>query len=410
MLRTAAVAVAAVAILAAGPSSAQPLGASPAGGGAGGAFAVTAASLVQQGQQLSLTVRLSHSFSGAAFAHGARTLCLVLMRRSGSVDAEICVAPPARRGHPLRLTLAVATRAGLGRPHPLAAVVTRGARDELTAAFPPASFDPNYRNLRWQVRSTATGGECPGPAASSASSPGVPVCELLFPARPALAALHVPRLVGCSAGGPSLVFTGRTAHRDVALTFDDGPWPEPPTLRFVDLLARYHAPATFFEIGRQIPEYDPTGAIERRMLADGDMIGDHTWTHPDMLSLSPAAQAAQLLMTARAIRRATGFTPCLWRPPYGATDPSLESRARRLGFLTVYWSVDTRDWTLPGTAAIERAALDGARPGAIILMHFGGGPRYETLDALPSIIQGLRRRGYTLVNLAQLLGLRLIYR
>ncbi|MGH2871977.1 MAG: polysaccharide deacetylase family protein, partial [Solirubrobacteraceae bacterium] len=157
-------------------------------------------------------------------------------------------------------------------------------------------------------------------------------------------------------------------------------------------------------------EYDPTGAIERRMLADGDMIGDHTWTHPSMPGLSPAQQTSQLELTADAIRRATGFTPCLWRPPYGALSPELDALTWHLGFQTIYWDIDPRDWSLPGVGAIEQTVLDNAVNGGIVEMHFGGGPRYETLDALPTIIDTLRRRGYTFVNLAQMLGLRMIYR
>jgi peptidoglycan/xylan/chitin deacetylase (PgdA/CDA1 family) len=223
-------------------------------------------------------------------------------------------------------------------------------------------------------------------------------------------ARHGPKLVGCKPRGRSLRFGGSSARHEIALTFDDGPWDDPPTIDFVRLLARYHVPATFFEIGDQIATYDRSGAIERKMLADGDMIGDHTWTHPDMTTLSAPEQTSQLERTARAIRRATGFTPCLWRPPYGDIDGQLDSLARRLGFLTIYWNIDPRDWSLPGTAAIERTVPANARNGGIVEMHFGGGPRRETLDALPTIITRLRRRGYRFVTVTQLLRLKLIYR
>ncbi len=221
---------------------------------------------------------------------------------------------------------------------------------------------------------------------------------------------HASKLVGCKPRGRSLRFGGSDTRHEIALTFDDGPWDDPPTIDFVRLLARYHVPATFFEIGDQIATYDRSGAVERKMLADGDMIGDHTWTHPDMTTLTPAEQTSQLERTARAIRRATGFTPCLWRPPYGDIDDQLDSLARRLGFLTIYWNIDPRDWSLPGTAAIERTVLSNARNGGIVEMHFGGGPRQETLHALPTIITKLRKRGYKFVTVTQMLRLKLIYR
>jgi peptidoglycan/xylan/chitin deacetylase (PgdA/CDA1 family) len=207
------------------------------------------------------------------------------------------------------------------------------------------------------------------------------------------------------------VYAGPADVHEVALTFDDGPWYQPPPSAFLRVLEREHVPATFFEIGRQIATYDRTGEHERRMLADGDMIGDHTWSHPDMTTLSPSEQRAQLLQSAAAIRKATGgFTPCLWRPPYGAVSPSVVKLARSLGFITIMWDIDPRDWANPGVPAIYGNVIVNARNGAIVLQHFGGGPRYETLAALSEEIRTLRREGYTFVTVAQMLGLQLLYR
>jgi peptidoglycan-N-acetylglucosamine deacetylase len=250
-----------------------------------------------------------------------------------------------------------------------------------------------------------------GALACSPSTPGQPRCFNLFPAAPTLLKLHTPVLVGCEPAGPSLVYHGPSQTREIALTFDDGPWHQPSPAAFLGVLEREHVPATFFEIGRQISQYDPAGIYERRMLADGDMIGDHTWSHPNMAALSAAGQRQQLEDTAAAIRQATGgFSPCLWRPPYGAISPSLVSLARSLGFLTVMWNIDPRDWVPPGVTAIYDSVISGARDGAIVLHHFGGGPRFETVAALPREIESLRRRGYQFVTVAQMLGLRLIYK
>jgi peptidoglycan/xylan/chitin deacetylase (PgdA/CDA1 family) len=232
----------------------------------------------------------------------------------------------------------------------------------------------------------------------------------VFPVRSAGLSLHIPRLVGCVASGPDLVFHGRSADREIALTFDDGPWSQPPSSEFVDLLARLHAPATFFEIGDQISQDDPSGKVKREMLANGDMIGDHTWSHPDLLALSPTEQRDQIVRAATAIRKATGFTPCLFRAPYGAVDSSLLREARAQGFTTIQWDIDPRDWALPGETEIIDNVLNNAHDGGIVEQHFGGGPRYETLDALPAEIAGLRRKGYQLVTLTQMLGYKLVYR
>jgi peptidoglycan/xylan/chitin deacetylase (PgdA/CDA1 family) len=207
-----------------------------------------------------------------------------------------------------------------------------------------------------------------------------------------------------------MAFSGSSRAHEVALTFDDGPWGEPPTTGFVRLLAAEHVPATFFEIGDQISQYDPSGRLGREMLADGDMIGDHTWSHPDLIGLSAAARREQIGRTAAAIDRVTGFTPCLFRAPYGAVDRSLLTLVRSMRMSTIGWNVDPRDWALPGVASIERTVIDTTHNGSIILQHFGGGPRWETLDALPVEIRALRARGYRFVTVTQLLGYRLLYR
>jgi peptidoglycan/xylan/chitin deacetylase (PgdA/CDA1 family) len=194
----------------------------------------------------------------------------------------------------------------------------------------------------------------------------------------------------------------------IALTFDDGPWPDTP--QFLATLEREHVVATFFEVGIHIPTYGEGGRIERRMLADGDMIGDHTWNHVDVAGGGPLAQT-QIAQTAAEIRKVTGgFEPCLFRAPGGAVGPALISLARSMGFTTIQWDIDPRDWALPGADAIYNNVIANARPGAIVLQHDGGGNRSETLAALPREIDTLRREGYSFVTIPELLGLRVIYR
>jgi peptidoglycan-N-acetylglucosamine deacetylase len=367
---------------------------------------IRSASLAQSGQDVVWTVQLRQSFSPGALGRRHRSLCLLIERPgNGSVAGQLCVLGPQRGGSTPRVAYMPVTARGPGMAVVITATVTRPHASELTASFLPTDVGWNYRPLHWQVLSAVNASGCTGPAHGRVGCYGV------FPARPALAKLHAPQLVGCVPAGPSVVYSGSSAIHEIALTFDDGPWGNPPTINFISLLAREHVPATFFEIGGQISQFDRTGSLERLMLADGDMIGDHTWSHPQMNLLAPAAQTSQLELTIQAIRRATGgFTPCLWRPPYGATNPQLESLARSLGLITVVWDVDPRDWALPGVGAIYSNVVGNARNGAIVLQHFGGGPRYETLQALPQEIATLRARGYKFVTVAQLLGLRLIYK
>jgi peptidoglycan/xylan/chitin deacetylase (PgdA/CDA1 family) len=189
----------------------------------------------------------------------------------------------------------------------------------------------------------------------------------------------------------------------VAIGFDDGPAPD--TFAFVRMLERSHAQATFFMIGRQVSRAYKGTLL--RELRDGDVLGDHTFSHPYLTLIGNVR--AELGDTIRAIRGLSGYTPCVFRPPYGAYDQSIVQTARSLGLATVLWNVDPSDYTLPGTEAIEQRVLAQVQPGSIIISHDGGGPRSETLAAYPSIITGLRRRGYRIVTIPQLLGFRPLY-
>jgi peptidoglycan-N-acetylglucosamine deacetylase len=373
-------------------------------------LAVRAASLSQQGRRLRWTVSLDRLLSTTAMSRQRRSLCLLIGGAASKRSSALLCLAPGGRGAEAELRFARIDAEGISAWRTIEARVRRPGPDALTATFAPASIGLGYAPLRWRVESSIEPPACAPGSAPDGASEGARSCTLFYPTGPRLARLHTPELVGCVAHGPSLISGGPSSGDQIALTFDDGPWGDPPSIDFVKELARYHASATFFEIGDQINEYDPTGSIERRMLADGDMIGDHTWTHPDMATLPGAQQRSQLELTADAVRAATGFTPCLWRAPYGDISEQLDRLARSLGFLTIGWNIDPRDWSLPGVAAIEDNVLANARPGGIVEMHFGGGPRQETLAALPRIITTLRARGYRFVTVAKMLGLRMIYR
>jgi peptidoglycan/xylan/chitin deacetylase (PgdA/CDA1 family) len=210
------------------------------------------------------------------------------------------------------------------------------------------------------------------------------------------------RIVGCRSHGSSLYRNG-PSRREVAIGFDDGPYTDTPA--FVRMLERSHAQATFFMIGRQVTStYRETMLHELRA---GDVLGDHTFTHPDMTRTSDPR--GQLERTLAAIRAQTGYTPCVFRPPYGNVNASVVHLASSLGMATVGWDVDPSDYAQPGTSAIVARVLAQVRPGAIIISHDGGGPRGQTLAAYPRIIATLHRRGYRVVTIPDLLGFRPVY-
>jgi peptidoglycan-N-acetylglucosamine deacetylase len=221
--------------------------------------------------------------------------------------------------------------------------------------------------------------------------------------RRSLAAVRY-RPVGCVARGPAVAHFNGPQRRVVALGFDDGP--STLTLQFVRMLRAEHAVGTFFMIGDRLSAGDRP--VLREELRDGDALGDHSWSHPDLVLSGEVL--SQLRATKRAIEQLSGYTPCVFRPPYGAYDGTVLQTARSLGLATIVWDVDPRDWALPGTGAIVSSVLAQVRPGSIVLSHDGGGPRGQTLAAYPSIIAALRRRGYRFVTVPQLLGFHTIYR
>jgi peptidoglycan/xylan/chitin deacetylase (PgdA/CDA1 family) len=187
--------------------------------------------------------------------------------------------------------------------------------------------------------------------------------------------------------------------RDIALTFDDGPGPYTP--RVLKVLERFHVHATFFAIG-EMERYFAASTV--RELRDGDVVGDHTETHPEMASLTPRQQHNQLLDQIARIELLGGRRPILFRPPYGSYNATTMRELRAMHLLMVLWSIDAGDYLRPGTGQIVRHVLAGARPGAIVLLHDAGGDRSQTIAALPLIISKLRARGFHLVTVPQLLA------
>jgi len=197
----------------------------------------------------------------------------------------------------------------------------------------------------------------------------------------------------------SHIGSGGRERREVALTFDAGPAPVTP--RTFAILRQEHAPATFFLIGRSAHAYPRMVRAEARA---GFAIGNHTENHPSLRQLPAREQAQEIDHASNAVRSAGAPYPELFRPPYGSIDATTLSLLGARRMLAVLWSVDTRDYTRPGASRIFNAAVGGAQPGAIILMHDGGGDRSETVAALPNIISVLRLRGYRLVTIPKLLA------
>jgi peptidoglycan/xylan/chitin deacetylase (PgdA/CDA1 family) len=174
----------------------------------------------------------------------------------------------------------------------------------------------------------------------------------------------------------------------IYLTFDDGPTGPRWTPQVLDVLAHHDAKATFFVLGQKAQRYPDL--IQAQHDA-GHAIANHTFDHQSLSSLSREAFLNEVQSTQRILGEKG--VPCL-RPPYGATDSYTRARAEELGYRIVMWDIDTTDWKRPGAAAIANEMLANACPGAVVLMHDGGGDRSQTVEALESVLSELDAQGY----------------
>lgn len=217
-----------------------------------------------------------------------------------------------------------------------------------------------------------------------------------------------------SEGGPIVRLDGgkpqtrRMPSRTIALTFDDGPDPT-WTPRVLDVLRKHRAHATFFVVGARVNEHPE---LVRRILAEGNEIGSHTFTHVDIAEAPGWQRELELTLTRNAIAGATGRQATLFRPPYSSepdaltpADYAMLRSVAREGHIAVLADRDTKDWRRPGVPAIL-AAAQPAQPGAgaVVLMHDGGGDRSQTLVALDTLIRDLTGRGYRFATISEGLG------
>jgi peptidoglycan/xylan/chitin deacetylase (PgdA/CDA1 family)/GT2 family glycosyltransferase len=216
-----------------------------------------------------------------------------------------------------------------------------------------------------------------------------------------------PVLVAGSAD-PAHVTSAQVRPGTVALTFDDGPDPQ-WTPQILQILRDRGVHATFFVVGARAA-LQPS--LVRQILADGNEIGVHTFSHPDLATLSDAAVGDQLGLTQGVIAASTGITTHLLRPPYSSTTAAVTARdwpslheASSQGYAVVLSTQDTRDWSSPGVARIVADGIPPSGTGGIVLMHDGGGDRAETVAALPLLIDALRARGLTLGTVSETTGL-----
>ncbi|MEH2296128.1 polysaccharide deacetylase family protein [Nostoc sp.] len=184
----------------------------------------------------------------------------------------------------------------------------------------------------------------------------------------------------------------------IALTFDDGPWPE-STAQVLDILKQNQIKGTFFLIGQNVKNYP---GLVKREIAEGHVIGNHTWHHWYQF-LNPQAAAYEIDHTADLIYQVTGIKTNLFRPPGGIMHNGVAAYARNSKYAIILWSTDSVDYSRPAVPKLIKNVFRNAKPGGIVLMHDGGGNRSKTVQALPEIIANFRKQGYSFVTIPELL-------
>ncbi len=190
---------------------------------------------------------------------------------------------------------------------------------------------------------------------------------------------------------------GPAGTRGVALTFDDGPT-RGTTPKILDILKNAKVKATFFMVGRNVRR-NPD--LARRAVQEGHLVANHTWDHPHQGSTDDWRQ--QIHHTEVALFNA-GVKPSLYfRPAHGIINPKVVRASSDLGYTIVLYTLLSSDWERPGVQALTKQVVWRATPGGILVLHDGSGDRSQTIEALPKIIEGLRRRGLEPIRLDHLL-------
>lgn len=232
---------------------------------------------------------------------------------------------------------------------------------------------------------------------------GISLSELLIGATPTIKNPHwvYPGQIINVPFENEMIYMGNPSKKRIALTFDDGP-EDTYTPQILDILRQKGVKATFFVIGKQAREYPER---LKQIYREGHVIGNHTWDHPHLPELTDQQLNENIQATTEEIEKITGFKPDLFRPPFGEIEDRQVALLNKQGYRSIMWTVDTKDWSGISAEEIVSKVKQDASPGVIALQHnYHASGQFETVKALPEIIDELRSQGYEFVTVPTLLS------
>ena len=210
---------------------------------------------------------------------------------------------------------------------------------------------------------------------------------------------------------PAGSFSKCVQNGHLALTFDDGP--SEYTDGFLDVLKNHEVNATFFIQGNRVNSIERSATLTR-MKKDGHTLASHTWSHRELLLLSPSEIEEEMTRTAYLIYSATGLMPALMRPPYGSITDEIYTQLREMGYQVIIWNLDTKDWYVsrfqPNLLYEDYYKyFHSATPAESSWIALHHDIYAETLRYLPDIIAFVRDSGYQIVDIKTCLGVETVY-
>ena len=199
-------------------------------------------------------------------------------------------------------------------------------------------------------------------------------------------------------------FNAAPGSRRLALTYDDGPndlW----TLPLLEVLGKHQVKATFFLLGRYV---EARPQLARAVAGAGHVIGNHGYSHRNLIFLSPKEIRRELTRASQTIEAATGVWPALFRPPFGGRRPGTFTIARQCGMTPIMWRVSGKDWKADSAASIVERVCSAVKGGEVILLHDGGhrglgSDRSRTVQATDELIRRCQGEGYQFVTVPELM-------